>query len=138
MLGELHITPAGIPSLLTLFLLLEMRYHGGSRSLSLNHIRQTARLFTAPVRKVMLRLYRETNPSIFEGWDQRLLEQVKYTRTLILWGKRDPYLPADFPERLGRYGAAVQFYGEYGHWAMAENPTLMASQLRDFLAHQMK
>jgi pimeloyl-ACP methyl ester carboxylesterase len=48
-------------------------------------------------------------------------------QTLIIWGERDPWLPGEYAERLGRVlpCAAVQRFPEAGHWPWLERPSVV-------------
>ena len=78
-------------------------------------------------RRQVLRFYRYLDPSRFAGWDQRLLKAIAKVPHQVIWGDRDPYLPAHTADR---FGGEVVHLPENSHWVMAEDPELAARQIR--------
>ncbi|SDF91480.1 haloalkane dehalogenase [Limimonas halophila] len=88
--------------------------------------------FGPTARQTALRLYRALDPASFRGWETALQDLTARIPALVLWGDRDPYLPVTFSVRFG--AAAVQHFGDLGHWPHREAPHLVAAALSDFLA----
>lgn len=91
------------------------------------YIAAVYRAFTAPVRKMVLRLYRGLDPSVFDGWDEPLRRLAARVPSLVLWGDRDTYIPSRFAEQFG--ARAVWHFPDCGHWPMVEIPQAVAANL---------
>ncbi|RMH22410.1 MAG: alpha/beta fold hydrolase, partial [Acidobacteria bacterium] len=63
----------------------------GSPGLPRDHVRRAYALTSPAMKRMVLRLYRATDPRRFAGWEERLLELAAHRPTLVLWGERDPY-----------------------------------------------
>jgi len=75
-------------------------------------------------------------PAGFAPWEEKLPALVAHKPTLVLWGDRDPYIPARFAERFG--AAAVVRLPEIGHWPPVEAPAETAAHmLRHFAADRV-
>ncbi len=104
----------------------------GSPGLSDAHLRETYRLVTPKMKRMVLRLYRALDPAVYASWEQDLLALTARVPTCVLWGDRDPYVASRFAER---YGAReVHHYERFGHWLAVEAPEEVGSRLRAFLA----
>lgn len=79
------------------------------------------------VRRMIMRLYRTTNPENFRGWEDELLQLTARVPTLVLWGDKDPFAPKSTAER---YGGRVEHFAEYGHWLPVEAPEVYADRLQ--------
>ena len=102
----------------------------GSQNLSDGQLRAMYRQVTPPMKRTVLRLYRETDPENFRGYEERLLQLVRERPSMVLWGVEDPYFPKDFPQR---YGAdQVELFSQSGHWLPAEFPEPVAERLTSF------
>lgn len=123
LLGELAMALTGWP-----LFYLEMRR--GSRRLDRGHLRRTWLQVTPAMKRMVLRLYRATDPHVFWGWEDRLLALTKTVPTAVLWGMHDPYLPAAFADRFGAH--EVHRIDDCGHWPPAEAPAEVASILERF------
>lgn len=84
------------------------------------------------VRKTILRMYRERSSGDFAGWDDKLLEILKTTPAIVLWGDKDPFITPDYAERFK--GAEIHHFSEYSHWIPLEAPDLYADKLHDWFA----
>lgn len=80
-------------------------------------------------RQTVLRLYRAMDPAVFAPWEPRLLEATARIPTRVIWGQRDPYIPARFAARFGT--EAVERLPEVGHWPMVERPALVAERIAE-------
>ena len=77
-LGELSMALVSRPGLAW-----EMRR--GSRKLTDEHIRETSALLTPSMKRMVLWLYRATNPESFAGWQEGLLGLTARIPTCVLW-----------------------------------------------------
>lgn len=84
------------------------------------------------MRRTILRTYRAfARPeTVFDPWEERLLAALEDLPVRVVWGDRDPYIPAGFAERFGVEPVHLQ---EYGHWLHLEAPGLVARYLNEFL-----
>jgi pimeloyl-ACP methyl ester carboxylesterase len=84
--------------------------------------------------RAILRLYRASDPAVLAGagLDLGLLR----CPALILWGGRDPYLPAHFAEAYAQAlggDAEVVHLPEAGHWPWLDEPSVV-ERVGDFLS----
>jgi len=98
--------------------------------LSEEHLRETYSLFQPRTRKMVLDLYRATDPKNYKGWEDELLQLTARVPAIVLWGDRDPYVSLAYAERFG--AKQVVHYADYGHWLPAENPEDVARRLGEF------
>lgn len=84
------------------------------------------------VRRMILRLYRSTNPGDFAAWQDRLRAMVARVPTCVIWGDKDPFITPDFAERFG--AKEVHHLAGSGHWPPLEEPDEVARILGDFFA----
>lgn len=73
--------------------------------------------------RAILRLYRSAPPEVLAAAGSRLGE-VRCP-ALVLWGERDPYLPAEFAHRYGDAlggEARVEVLPDAGHWLWLDRP----------------
>lgn len=80
--------------------------------------------FTPKTRRTVLRWYRAMDPAVFTGWDTKLRDATTTIPTSVVWGDRDPFIPASDAESFG--ADAVHHLPECGHWAMLESPARCA------------
>jgi pimeloyl-ACP methyl ester carboxylesterase len=106
----------------------EMR-RGGPR-LPQSHISETFALLSPAMKKTVLKLYRATDPCKFADWQEGLRELVAQVPTMILWGKRDPFVDAAYAHRFGAHVTHV--FPESGHWFPVEESEDVARLLADF------
>lgn len=131
-IGELTMALGRIPVLSRAVLTRGMRR--SSRGLTSAYVRSVYERYRSHTRQMALHLYRQTDPEIFAGWDDRLLRLVRVLPTLVLWGENDPFIPITFAEQLGENGATVKIYSQYGHWLPVEAPELIAGKLTEFFS----
>lgn len=84
---------------------------------------------TPTTRRTVLRLYRAMDPAVFAPWEPRLLEATARVPTRVIWGERDPYIPARFASRFGT--DRIERLPEVGHWPMVERPQLVAARVAE-------
>ena len=104
----------------------------GSRRLDARHIRETWARVTPAMKRMVLRLYRATDPANFAGWEDEMLALTARVPTLAMWGGRDPYIPASYAERFG--SARVRLFPDCGHWLPAEAADEVSQELLGFFA----
>jgi pimeloyl-ACP methyl ester carboxylesterase len=86
--------------------------------------------FTKSVHRAVLRWYRAMDPSVFAGWDKKYEDAVARLPHGVIWGDRDPFIPARFAERFGKN---VQHFPDLGHWWMVEDPEAGARAIEGIL-----
>jgi pimeloyl-ACP methyl ester carboxylesterase len=97
-------------------------------------IDRTYDAFGPAARATALHLYRRQGPGLLAGLPEQVRALTARVATLVLWGERDPYLPAAYA---GRFGAAtVRRHPDLGHWPHREAPARIAAELDAFLAAQ--
>ena len=72
-----------------------------------------------------------SDPEKLAAAEGAMLELTAAVPTRVLWGLRDPYIPARYAERFG--AASVRTFDDCGHWLPAEAPSEVAERLRGFL-----
>ena len=122
-LGELSMATTTWPAF-------RMMMKKSAPNLSDEHLRETYSLFTPRTRKMVLDLYRATDPANYKSWEDQLPELTARVPAMVLWGDRDPYVSSGYAERFG--AKQVLHYPEYGHWLPGENPDEVAGRLADF------
>jgi pimeloyl-ACP methyl ester carboxylesterase len=103
----------------------------GSPTLSQEHILRSYGHVTPTMQRMVLRLYRATDPENFRGWEEKLLGLTRRIPTLVLWGDRDPYIPIEFADRFGTEN--IKHFPDSGHWLPVEAPDEVSDQLSLFL-----
>ncbi len=103
----------------------------GSPTLSDAFIRETYELITPRMKRMVLKLYRATNPENYVPWEGGLHALAAKTPICVLWGDRDPYIAPHFADRLG--AREVHHFPEYGHFLPVEAPDDVAAHVRAFL-----
>ena len=83
------------------------------------------------MKQMVLRLYRATDPEVFVGWEDALLQLTARVPTLVLWGDHDPYIPKHFAERFG--AQMVEHFPDCGHWLPKEASHEVSERLSTFL-----
>ncbi|HJZ12636.1 MAG TPA: alpha/beta hydrolase [Acidobacteriota bacterium] len=126
LLGELSLATMNWP-------LFRHEMQRGSRKLTEEQMRHTYKNVTPALKRMVLRLYRATDPANFRGWEGQLLELISQIPTLVLWGDRDPYISPRYAERFG--AARVVHYPECGHWVPLEESDSVAAELRAHVSH---
>ena len=104
----------------------------GSRRLTAEQIGETyARLHPA-MKRMVLKLYRATDPGCFRGWQEELHALTARVPIRVLWGAHDPYIPARWAQGFGTDD--VRVFDHCGHWLPAEAPGEVAEELRSFFS----
>ncbi len=104
----------------------------GSRKMPDEYLHKAYTLLSAPTRRMILKLYRATDPPHFRGWEDELHQLTARVPALVLWGKHDPYLPYGWAAKLGVQDTVI--LPDCGHWLPAEDPQAVAEHLRQLLA----
>ncbi len=102
----------------------------GSGKLGRDHIRQTWARIHPAMKRMVLKLYRATDPENFRGWEDDMLDLAAAVPTRVLWGIKDPYIPAHYAERFGT--RIVHYFPDCGHWLPVEAPAAVADRLGSF------
>ncbi len=123
LLGELSMALMNWP----LYLLEIQR---GSRKLTRDQIRHSYSFRSPMMKRMILRLYRATDPQVFVGWEDALLRLTAGVSTLVLWGDHDPYIAKEFAKRFG--AQVVQHFPDCGHWLPQEASDEVAKRLEEF------
>jgi pimeloyl-ACP methyl ester carboxylesterase len=87
--------------------------------------------FGREARRTALAFYRMQTPELLSGLPEAVRDLTAAIPTLVLWGGRDPYLPADYADRFG--AGTVKLYPDIGHWPHREAPGRIAADIRAFL-----
>jgi pimeloyl-ACP methyl ester carboxylesterase len=125
MLGELSMALMNWP-------LFSWELRRGSRKLTREQIHDTYAFRSAMMKRAILRLYRATDPAVFVGWEDALLQLTSRVPTLVLWGDDDPYIPKQFAARFG--ARSIQHFPDCGHWLPAEASSEVSRRLREFFS----
>jgi pimeloyl-ACP methyl ester carboxylesterase len=107
--------------------LFERELRKGSRKLTAADTRGMWDRFTPAARKMVLRLYRATDPAVFAGWEERLLALAAVRPTRVVWGDCDPYIDRKYAERFGT--TDVHHLADVGHFVPSEAPERLAALL---------
>jgi len=88
---------------------------------------------SSKVRKTILRMYRERNPSKdFIGWDEKSKALMQQKPSLVMWGDHDPFADSSFADKFG--AQQVVHFKDYSHWLPLEAPDAYAEKLIPWLA----
>jgi len=101
-----------------------------SPMLPADKIRQAYAWVKSPMKRMILRLYRATDPGNFAWWEDHLRALTVRIPALVLWGDQDPYIQKRYADRFG--ARKVVHFPAYGHWLPAEAPAKVAGHLLDF------
>ncbi len=104
----------------------------GSRRLPAEHVTETWARIHPAMKRMVLKLYRATDPEKLAARESEMLELAAAVPIRVLWGARDPYIPARYAERFG--AAEVRVFDDCGHWLPAEAPAELAADLKRFFA----
>jgi pimeloyl-ACP methyl ester carboxylesterase len=107
----------------------EMKKH--APKLPVDVVRRSYAQYGRKTRRMVLRWYRYMDPERFIGWDERMVAALKGVRHQVLWGERDPFLPASMAGRFG--DGPVHRFPDLSHWVMAEDPARAAEVLAGFI-----
>jgi pimeloyl-ACP methyl ester carboxylesterase len=88
------------------------------------------------MRAAILKLYRNTTPSEHPEWEERLRRLG--VPALIVWGRRDPFLPPEWAERFHRdlAGSALAIIDDAGHFVQEDQPEKVAQLIEAFYARR--
>jgi pimeloyl-ACP methyl ester carboxylesterase len=100
--------------------------------LTVEQIRQTARLYTPAAKKMALKLYRAADPAAFHGWEDKLPALTAQVPTCVIWGDRDPFAARTIADRFG--AQEVHHLPDVSHWPPVEAPTEFARLVAAFFA----
>ncbi|MEM7355379.1 MAG: alpha/beta hydrolase [Acidobacteriota bacterium] len=104
---------------------------GGPR-LDPETMRRTYGQITPATKRMVLRLYRATDPENFASWEEEMLALTAKRPTCVLWGAEDPYIPARYAYRFGT--DRVRVLPGVGHWLPLEATSQVASEVMRFLS----
>lgn len=107
----------------------------GSPSLSDEQLAETWRFVTLQMKRMVLDLYRATDPEVFEGWEDDLRRLMGSVPSLALWGADDPYIAPEWAYRLG--ARHVEIWDGVGHWLPVEAPERLARRLESLWAESL-
>lgn len=105
---------------------------GAAPRLTVEHIRQTAKLYTPTAKKAALTLYRAANPERFIGWEDKLPALAARVPICVIWGDRDPFAAPPIADRFG--AQEVHHLPDVSHWPPVEIPAEFARILAAFFA----
>jgi haloalkane dehalogenase len=105
---------------------------GAAPRLTVEQIRQTARLYTPTAKKTALKLYRAADPERFHGWEDKLPALAAQVPVCVIWGDKDPFAPATIADRF--HAQEVHHLRDVSHWPPLEAPTEFARILAAFFA----
>jgi pimeloyl-ACP methyl ester carboxylesterase len=113
--------------------------HGNPRGLPPEFIDGMYDDYDAGTRRAVLRLYRAT--SDIDGLSRKLAAALTPLRlpALVIWGRRDPYLGAQYAERQREVFADAQVHvlEDSGHWPFADNPEAVQALVLPFLRERV-
>jgi haloalkane dehalogenase len=124
LLGELSMLLLSVP--LAGPALFRSAIRAGGPLLERGQVERMRERFRARTRRMVLRLYRATDPENFAGWEDQLLAVTRDSPTIVLWGDSDPYIPRRLAER---FGAAQVRHLAAGHWVPTEAPDEVAAAI---------
>jgi pimeloyl-ACP methyl ester carboxylesterase len=113
--------------------LFERELRRGSPRMTKAYARAAYAEFHPGAKRMVLRYYRAMDPEVYSGWDEKLLEATGHVPKQVLWGDRDPFLPASTAERFG--AKTVRHFGDCGHWLMIEQPEAAGDAIAELVAN---
>lgn len=124
-LGELSMAFMNLP-------LFAFELSRGGPRLCPEHVERAFSYVTPATKRMVLKLYRATDPQCLRGWDERFRSLAAEKPIKVLWGRKDPYLSI---ELAGTFGTDdVEIFDGVGHWLPAEAPAVVVDRLRAFLS----
>jgi pimeloyl-ACP methyl ester carboxylesterase len=84
------------------------------------------------VRKTILRMYRERNPTDFVGWDEKSRALLAQTPSMVLWGDLDPFADKGFADKFG--AQQVHHFTNYSHWLPLEAPDAYVEKVKKWMS----
>ena len=130
LLGESSMVLLGVPLLGRLTFAVSLRV--GAPTLPWSELWEGSRHFVPRTRRMVLHIYRATDPENFAGWERRFLELAARIPVAVLWGEHDPYIPTSFARRFGTQ--KVRVLSDVGHWVALEAPETLAALMREHFA----
>ena len=100
----------------------------GSPKMTREYADHAWKAYTPRTRKHVLRWYRQMTPADYTGWDTRMLSAIENVPHQVIWGDRDPFVPASHGDR---FGSEVHRFADLGHWSMVEDPSRVAKPIRE-------
>lgn len=132
LLGELSMALLAVPVVGWQLLRLSMAL--GSKSLSTAQMHEAYAALGPATRKMVLHLYRTSDPENFVGWEDQMLIATSQINTQVIWGGHDPYIETRYAQRFG--ARQVDVLDDAGHWVAAEAPAATAQRILAFAALQ--
>ena len=123
LLGELAMALLAVPVVGWQLLRLSMAM--GSKNLSTAQMHEAYAAFGPATRKMVLHLYRASDPENFVGWEDQMLAVARKINTQVIWGGHDPYIETRYAQRFG--AQQVDVLDSAGHWVAAEAPEQVAA-----------
>ena len=113
---------------------------GGPPRLPTAFVDQMFADFDAGTRRAVLRLYRASHDVPAFGRRQAALLAPLRRPALVVWGKRDPYLPWSLAERQRQVfpDAQVAILDDSGHWPFVDAPQAVRELVVPFLRLQLE
>jgi pimeloyl-ACP methyl ester carboxylesterase len=127
--GEMFFRAATLPAVRLLL------RQGNPRGLPMDAVQRIHRQYRdRAVHRAVLRLYRATDLAAVSEDLHRRLQGVD-PPALVVWGRRDPYIPARYAERQRETfpSADVVELDDSGHWPMTDNPVAVEQAVLPFL-----
>jgi len=112
--------------------------YGNRRQIPAQVVERWYRQYDRGTRHTILRLYRATNPSTL-GYAQVQVLRPLDRPALVIWGKRDPYLPFWLAERQRDAfpRAHVVVLPNSGHFPFVDDPDTVRGAILPFLRQQL-
>lgn len=130
LLGELSMVLLAVPVLGWQLLRLSMAM--GSKRLSRAQMHEAYAALGPATRKMVLHLYRASDPENFVRWEDQMLTACRKIQTQVIWGAHDPYIDTAYAQRFG--ARQVDVIDSAGHWVAAEAPVETARCILAFAA----
>lgn len=103
----------------------------GSPRLSRRHLERAWAHVDPAAKRMILALYRATDPECFRGWEERFAVLAEERPVKVLWGRRDPYLDVGLAQTFGTDD--VEVFDDAGHWLPVEEPAAVGERLLELL-----
>lgn len=113
--------------------------HGNPRGLPQAYFDEMYANYDSGTRRAILKLYRNTSDlDAMADSEASKLASHRFP-ALVVWGARDPYLPARYAEIQRQFFAVdrVVLLEDSGHWPMIDNPAAVADAVVPFLRAQV-
>lgn len=109
--------------------------HGNPRGLPQAYFDEMYSNYDSGTRRAILKLYRNTGDLDSMADSEASQLAPHQFPALVVWGARDPYLPARYAEIQRQYFAVdrVVLLEDSGHWPMIDNPDAVADAVVPFL-----